>query len=71
MAQPEHQLCALCWKDGRVTRAAELDHIVPFIGRDDPKRLDPTNLQPLCIPHHREKTARQGGPIGVRNPRRL
>jgi 5-methylcytosine-specific restriction enzyme A len=37
--------------------AAEVDHIVSV--RDDPsRRLDPTNLQSLCLHHHRAKTAR-------------
>jgi 5-methylcytosine-specific restriction protein A len=60
MRQPGHQLCVLCMKEGRVTRTAEVDHIVPFRGLHDPNRLDPRNLQPLCIPHHRMKTS-QGG----------
>ena len=60
MQQPEHQLCVVCTRQGRVTRTAEVDHIVPFRGVHDPKRLDPNNLQPLCIVHHREKTSRGG-----------
>jgi len=58
MQQPEHQLCVVCTRQGRVERAMECDHIVPFTNVQDPKRLDPNNLQPLCIQHHREKTAR-------------
>jgi 5-methylcytosine-specific restriction endonuclease McrA len=48
-------LCAICQNQGRTTLAQEVDHIVPFNGKDDPLRLDPQNLQSLCIPHHREK----------------
>ena len=35
----------------------EVDHIVPFKGKDDPLRLDETNLQSLCRPCHATKTA--------------
>lgn len=59
MAQPDNQLCRLCEREGRVTRAEECDHIAPFRGIQDEKRLDPNNLQALCIQHHREKTAQQ------------
>ena len=37
--------------------AAEVDHIVS-VGEDPSRRLDPTNLQSLCLHHHRAKTAR-------------
>jgi 5-methylcytosine-specific restriction protein A len=55
ISQPEHVLCAICTAQGRTTLAQEVDHIVPFTSKDDPRRLDPANLQSLCIPHHREK----------------
>jgi 5-methylcytosine-specific restriction protein A len=57
LQQPEHVLCRICQRAGRVTVAKEVDHIVPFVGRDDPRRLDVTNLQPLCVECHRKKTA--------------
>lgn len=56
MSQPDNQLCRLCLAEGRVTRATDADHIVPFAGLDDPRRLDPSDLQPICRPHHRAKT---------------
>ena len=59
MQQPEHQLCAECRKQGTVTLTAEVDHVVPFRGLDDPLRLDVANLQGLCIYHHRRKTRTQ------------
>ncbi len=59
MAQPENQLCRLCLEEGRVTRARECDHIVPFNGLHDPRRLQASNLQPICIDHHRAKTQQQ------------
>ena len=55
--QPENQLCVMCTKEGRVTLMAEVDHVRPFRGLQDPLRLDPKNLQGLCIYHHRQKHA--------------
>jgi hypothetical protein len=37
-----------CMELGLQTAARVLDHIVPIHGKDDPRRLDPTNLQWLC-----------------------
>jgi 5-methylcytosine-specific restriction endonuclease McrA len=54
-----HPLCIKCLKQDRVTAANDVDHIVPFKGLNDPLRLDPSNLQSLCRPHHRLKSARQ------------
>jgi 5-methylcytosine-specific restriction protein A len=34
----------------------EVDHIVPFKGLADPKRLEPSNLRLLCRHHHAKKT---------------
>jgi 5-methylcytosine-specific restriction protein A len=52
-------LCVLCETAGRVTAATEVDHIKPFSGIGDPRRLDPANLRPVCAPCHRSRTARQ------------
>jgi len=57
LRHPEHVACAHCLAAGRVTIAAEVDHIVPFTGPGDPRRLDPRNLQALCVPCHRRKHA--------------
>ena len=44
-------LCEFCKKQGRLTRATIVDHIVPF--RNNPSlRLDPNNLQSLCKTCH-------------------
>jgi 5-methylcytosine-specific restriction protein A len=51
----EHVLCAQCEQEGQTTLAQEVDHIVPFKGKDDPLRLDPKNLQSLCSYHHHQK----------------
>jgi 5-methylcytosine-specific restriction protein A len=53
--QPENALCRMCEQEGRAIESAEVDHIVPFRGLDDPLRLDPTNLQGLCKTHHHQK----------------
>lgn len=51
-----HPYCVDC---GSITRL-EVDHVVPFKGREDPLRLDPTNLATRCRPCHEVKTAKQG-----------
>ena len=55
MAQPENQLCVVCLREGRYERATDADHVIPFKGRDDPKRLDVSNLQPACARHNRSR----------------
>jgi 5-methylcytosine-specific restriction enzyme A len=39
--------------------ATDVDHIAPFQGLADPRRLALTNLRPLCAPCHRRRTAAQ------------
>lgn len=50
-------LCVQCSKTGRVAEATDVDHIKAKVhgGIDD---LD--NLQSLCSPCHKEKTAKEG-----------
>jgi 5-methylcytosine-specific restriction protein A len=45
--------CVLCYEQGRLIEAAEVDHVVPLSqgGRVD----DPANLQSLCHDCHVEK----------------
>jgi 5-methylcytosine-specific restriction protein A len=51
-------LCAFCLKDGLLTPATVVDHIVAI--RDDPdRRLDDRNFRSLCKSHHDERTARE------------
>lgn len=45
-------LCRFCEQAGRTTLATVVDHIVPFKGREDPRRLDADNLQSLCETCH-------------------
>lgn len=45
--------------------AQTADHIIPI--REAPeRRLDPTNLQPLCLPCHHKKTNTRDGGFGHR-----
>jgi 5-methylcytosine-specific restriction protein A len=55
----ENPLCVLCREDGKRTPAQEVDHVIPFKDRHDPKRLDWENLQAVCRRCHRVKTSRQ------------
>ena len=52
-----HPLCAECMRQGRITPATVVDHIVPHRGNE---RLfwDETNWQPLCKSCHDQKTGR-------------
>lgn len=52
-------LCRFCFEVGRITAATDVDHIEPFTGLHDPRRLDPANCRPLCKKHHMQRTARQ------------
>lgn len=51
--------CRICAGEGRSTPATDVDHIHPFRGLRDPRRLDVANLRPLCRPCHMARTARQ------------
>ena len=50
-----HPLCAECMKEGKLTPATVVDHIVPH--RGDPRLFwDEKNWQPLCKDCHDRKT---------------
>lgn len=55
-------LCQDCLDRGEVTPALDVDHIVPFVGLDDPLRLDIDNLRSLCRSDHNVKTVAQHRP---------
>ena len=56
-------LCQPCLARGRVTAAREVDHIVgKALGGTD----DAANLQAICIPCHRTKTARESRRVSSR-----
>lgn len=50
------QLCAECDKSGRIAAAEEVDHIIP-LSQGGTDELG--NLQGLCKPCHKAKTARE------------
>ena len=51
-------LCQSCLKDGRVTEASEVDHIVPTAAGG--AFYDDDNLQSICRPCHQAKTVSEG-----------
>ena len=48
--------CAHCEAQGLTVPAQHVDHIEPITSKDDPRRLDWSNLQALCAPCHTRKT---------------
>ncbi|GEO27037.1 hypothetical protein AAC03nite_28220 [Alicyclobacillus acidoterrestris] len=54
----KHPLCVECEREGRLTPATVVDHIVPHKG-DKALFWDSANWQPMCKPHHDAKTARE------------
>jgi 5-methylcytosine-specific restriction protein A len=53
--QPEFAACIRC-----NTATDCVDHIVPLKGKDDPLRLDLSNLQPMCKACNRTKGKQEG-----------
>ena len=51
----QHPLCAECRRNGTLTPATVVDHIVPHRG-DKALFWDQQNWQPLCVHHHNIKT---------------
>jgi 5-methylcytosine-specific restriction endonuclease McrA len=49
--------CPYC-VDCRSTVRLQMDHIIPFRGKEDPLRLDPRNVITRCRKCHVRKTAR-------------
>lgn len=54
----DHYLCVPCRKQGLVTEAKQVDHILP---KEKGGTDDLENLQSICIPCHEEKTLRDVG----------
>jgi hypothetical protein len=50
-----NKYCRRCAARGVLEPATQVDHVVPFEGREDPRRLDRRNLQPLCGTCNRQK----------------
>lgn len=59
----KHPLCAECERDGRVTAATSVDHIIPHKGNME-LFWDKSNWQALCHSCHSRKTAREYGGFG-------
>jgi 5-methylcytosine-specific restriction protein A len=59
----KHPLCVDCMKQGRVTPATDVDHIVPHRGNRE-LFWDESNWQALCHACHSRKTAREDGGFG-------
>ncbi|MBS6156854.1 MAG: HNH endonuclease [Sutterella sp.] len=58
-----HPLCEECKRQGRLTKATDVDHIIPHHG--DPKLMwDQSNWQALCHECHSRKTAKENGGFG-------
>lgn len=51
----ERPLCEQCRREGRITPAKVVDHIIPIVKGGAP--LDESNLQPLCHKCHNKKSA--------------
>ena len=54
----EYPLCQECAKQGRVTKATDVDHIIPHRG-DWSLFISYNNLQSLCHSCHSEKTNKE------------
>ena len=58
-----HPFCSACASVGVQSLATQVDHIVAHMG-NDALRLDPANLQSLCMSCHSRKTVGQDGGLG-------
>lgn len=56
--QRDKYLCQVCLSLDRLTEAQEVDHILPLAKGGTDK---PDNLQSICTPCHKAKTANEGG----------
>lgn len=59
----QNPLCVECKKEGKLTRAQEVDHILPIAQGGDP--WDVSNLQSLCKHHHSQKTMKEKKSVQV------
>lgn len=59
----KHPLCVQCEREGIVTAANVVDHIIPHKG-DKELFWQRDNWQPLCVQHHNAKTAKEDGGFG-------
>jgi 5-methylcytosine-specific restriction protein A len=58
----ENPLCVECRRQGKLTKATLVDHIVPISKGGEP--LEESNLQPLCWNCHSSKSISEGSRFG-------
>jgi len=58
LSSTPYPICELCQKPVEQRAEIHVDHIVPFTGLDDPKRLDLANLRLTHRRCHMQRTAR-------------
>lgn len=58
----EHPFCEECWRNGKLTKASVVDHIVPI--KQGGPALDENNLQALCVSCHSRKSVIEGSRYG-------
>lgn len=61
----EEPLCADCLACDKVTPATQVHHVIPFVGKDDPLRLDRSNVVSLCNECHDKRHGKVGKLGGV------
>jgi len=61
----EHPFCEECRRNGRLTRATLVDHIIPI--KMGGSLLDEGNLQALCASCHSRKSIQEGSRFGCQN----
>lgn len=59
-----HPLCVDCQREGRVTAATIVDHVIAHKG-DERLFWDQSNWAALCASHHSAKTVRTDGGFGL------
>ena len=62
----KHPLCVYCEREGRVTAATILDHIIPHRGNQELFWASETNWQSLCKTHHDGQKAQEEAAQGYR-----
>jgi len=55
-----YPICELCRRPVENVKEIHVDHITPFVGPDDPRRLDMDNLRVTHMRCHMARTAKQG-----------
>ena len=58
----ENPFCEECRKNGRLTKATVVDHIIPI--KQGGPALDENNLQALCASCHGSKSIKEGSRFG-------